>query len=1487
MTSDASLSRIQFNVEANYDNKRSIVVSGDATSLGGFNLENAVPLVLAEQNKPDLWVSPWLVVPRDVPIRYRYALFEGSELVRWENVDGDRLMFPTEDRAAIKDVFDVVSDPKFIVPRSGLSEGNSMPQQSTLNISVATSTTVGYPKRTPHHFCGHPSKESEIYEEHEHAYMDEAEGKCVLTNAEEDDPHDAAQRALQAITGYSQRNEVADDVSSGTDIGTERSSKVTYGSVHKGRTSARVLQNLMVSRRYFVLSYHLPVILRCNQSGEWTAQWDTDSFLSRSEHSVAKYIECFWIGCVTRRCIDRVTPEEGARRRRSSGTLPPAARERSGLDEGTESSGDRATDDARDAQGISVDPVPVAPNMTDELRSLRHRSTSSAFNAEAAEDDKKDQKYRYQGIGSSPPGPQAFREPKEDALPSLEHLSETKGPGSYETDYARPEYGHFEDWIHLSEEDKKGIKTALKSLNVIPIFMDELGVSETTFQQFHQFLTMVLRPALHNVLDIGDEHSIFAMDANAPLGSKEGEPFSGGQEAERISLVSPKRVSGEQESQDNSAAVQMQKPHECLPSVRAAKLQRDGWKAYKAVNRGIARAVAEVHRPGDPVWTHDFQMCIVPKFLSQLCADIPQVFFMHAPFPTSEVFRTLPMREELLQGILESNVVGFHTFNHARHFLQCCKRVLGLNFQSRQGGRIGLDYHGRDVMVAISHVGVDVPKLKGWMDSHEAAYHAAHFRSAYPYKIIIAGFDTCERLSGIALKLLAFERLMEQNSRLREHVVLVQRCEIRDSQPSDYARTSKELKNLVSRICNAFGPVVDYAEAISYPPTYRIGLFHTADVLLQTPIREGLNLMPLEYVYARTTWSLNRDRMEKRRKTEGKEKGSSGTTSPRDQANQPDGVEHSNGEAPESLSSQYSKKVMDRSSDKGWGKKAIDALFRSLFPTIQNPNRTARRGKMATITEESSGQESLGGSTLDENTSKLTSTSLSSKDSPTGGDSSSGLGQVAPLLSPLEHSQNLRPVPSPKLPVPVVQQPLVAPLPPPERGGCVVLSEFSTACHILNSNILVNPWNIEEVTNAIDKALVLRDEERKFRQWRDYMYATRNPSAKWAREVLVDLLQECMSSGLGTFTEIEPSDIRTYSRRTTLGSSSRDEAESPQKQVEEELVSAVNPKKLHAGELLSLDTAHVTSAFKASKKRLIVLDYIRTLLNTEGIGTYVKHEFLSTALVKGSALTQHLADILKSVASDPDTEVFVITGSSRKLTEQMFLAEFPHVHLVAENGVAIYSRSAEDGSKKVWHETTDTPPERDQNWQNIKANVKEIMADYRWRVNGSEIHDCESVIAWDHRDSDPEWAEKQAQFLASDLETLVEAFSDRVKVTTRKARVEVSLRLASKGTLMHKIAEMVPDAEFVLTLGDDSTDEEMFMALKAIIGQNEQAKQGISAIGDAQGQGDRNEEQRSSWSHTFTVKVGRGRTHARYFLPSVADVHSLLVELSKCVPLSS
>ena len=109
---------------------------------------------------------------------------------------------------------------------------------------------------------------------------------------------------------------------------------------------------------------------------------------------------------------------------------------------------------------------------------------------------------------------------------------------------------------------------------------------------------------------------------------------------------------------------------------------------------------------------------------------------MHAPFPTSEIFRTLAHREEILEGILSADVVGFHTFNHARHFLHSSKRITGLKFQSRKYGRIGVQTtSGRDVIIAVSHVGVDMKTIQQWMRSQGAAETAQQIRSRHQGKV--------------------------------------------------------------------------------------------------------------------------------------------------------------------------------------------------------------------------------------------------------------------------------------------------------------------------------------------------------------------------------------------------------------------------------------------------------------------------------------------------------------------------------------------------------------------------------------------------------------------------------------------------------------------------------------------------------------------------------------------------------------------------------
>ena len=104
------------------------------------------------------------------------------------------------------------------------------------------------------------------------------------------------------------------------------------------------------------------------------------------------------------------------------------------------------------------------------------------------------------------------------------------------------------------------------------------------------------------------------------------------------------------------------------------------------------------------IWLHDYQLCMVPQILVKRIVPLygsrpAQVFFMHSPFPTSEIFRTVPVRDELLEAVLECDVVGFHSFNYARHFLHSCKRLLGVSFQSQRGGSLAVDVNGRDVMV--------------------------------------------------------------------------------------------------------------------------------------------------------------------------------------------------------------------------------------------------------------------------------------------------------------------------------------------------------------------------------------------------------------------------------------------------------------------------------------------------------------------------------------------------------------------------------------------------------------------------------------------------------------------------------------------------------------------------------------------------------------------------------------------------------------------
>ena len=137
------------------------------------------------------------------------------------------------------------------------------------------------------------------------------------------------------------------------------------------------------------------------------------------------------------------------------------------------------------------------------------------------------------------------------------------------------------------------------------------------------------------------------------------------------------------------------------------------WQAYQQVNRLFAQVMIDLVRMNDIIWVHDYHLSLLPQFLQELeiakagRVMTRKVFFLHIPFPTSQIFRELECGEAILQGILHANVVGFHAFDHARHFLNAAKRILGLDYESMVGGLIGVHFQGKTVLVTMSNVSIE------------------------------------------------------------------------------------------------------------------------------------------------------------------------------------------------------------------------------------------------------------------------------------------------------------------------------------------------------------------------------------------------------------------------------------------------------------------------------------------------------------------------------------------------------------------------------------------------------------------------------------------------------------------------------------------------------------------------------------------------------------------------------------------------------------
>uniref|UniRef100_A0A822XJT8 Alpha,alpha-trehalose-phosphate synthase [UDP-forming] 5-like n=1 Tax=Nelumbo nucifera TaxID=4432 RepID=A0A822XJT8_NELNU len=291
-----------------------------------------------------------------------------------------------------------------------------------------------------------------------------------------------------------------------------------------------------------------------------------------------------------------------------------------------------------------------------------------------------------------------------------------------------------------------------------------------------------------------------------------------------------------------------------LSPYLGGRFDRSLWQAYVSVNKIFADKVMEVISPDDDyVWVHDYHLMVLPTFLRKRFNRVKLGFFLHSPFPSSEIYRTLPVRDELLRALLNSDLIGFHTFDYARHFLSCCSRMLGLTYQSKRG-YIGLEYYGRTVSIKILPVGIHMGQLRSIMNLPETEAKVAALRDRFRGQLVLLGVDDMDIFKGISLKLLAMEQLLIQHPDWRGKVVLVQIANPARGRGKDVQEVQSETYSTAKRINETFGrpgykPVVLIDSPLQFYE--RIAYYVISECCLVTAVRDGMNLIPYEYIISR------------------------------------------------------------------------------------------------------------------------------------------------------------------------------------------------------------------------------------------------------------------------------------------------------------------------------------------------------------------------------------------------------------------------------------------------------------------------------------------------------------------------------------------------------------------------------------------------------------------------------------------------------------
>jgi trehalose 6-phosphate synthase/phosphatase len=277
-----------------------------------------------------------------------------------------------------------------------------------------------------------------------------------------------------------------------------------------------------------------------------------------------------------------------------------------------------------------------------------------------------------------------------------------------------------------------------------------------------------------------------------------------------------------------------------------AVYEKSLWESYRRVNELFCDRVVEVAQPDDIIWIHDYHLMLLPKLLREKLPNAQIGFFLHIPFPPFEIFHLLPWRRQILEGLLEADLIGFHTYDYVRNFLDSARRLLGYEHAY---GQVSFGEHL--VNVDTFPMGIDYDRFEGAVNDAEVQKEIQRIRKKVGERKIILSIDRLDYTKGIIHRLEAFDYFLEKNPKYREKVTLIHVAVPSRARVEHYRMLKKQVDELVGQINGKYGtigwmPVWYLYRFVSFPNL--VALYNIADVGLITPLKDGMNLIAKEFI---------------------------------------------------------------------------------------------------------------------------------------------------------------------------------------------------------------------------------------------------------------------------------------------------------------------------------------------------------------------------------------------------------------------------------------------------------------------------------------------------------------------------------------------------------------------------------------------------------------------------------------------------------------